>query len=129
MVLYDLPAAKDRCGLRCTSWYGKLINEYGLDQKYDVQVTLSVSECLADLSILDGMETVFVSGVHSHERNIILKHCVGKGINMFVIPVAVSVIMSDAWLLPYVQSADAARRSAFMKTAGSCSLSARWTIP
>lgn len=58
----------------------KLINEYGLSQKYDVQVTLSVSECLADLSILDGMETVFVSGVHSHERNIILKHCVGKGI-------------------------------------------------
>lgn len=36
----------------------KLINEYGLSQKYDVQVTLSVSECLADLSILDGMETV-----------------------------------------------------------------------
>lgn len=51
----------------------KLINEYGLSQKYDVQVTLSVSECLEDLSILDGMETVFVSGVHSHERNIILK--------------------------------------------------------
>ena len=60
----------------------KLINEYGLSQKYDVQVTLSVSECLADLSILDGMETVFVSGVHSHERNIILKHCVGKGIQL-----------------------------------------------
>ena len=39
--------------------------------KRQVQVTLSVSECLADLSILDGMETVFVSGVHSHERNII----------------------------------------------------------
>lgn len=75
----------------------KLINEYGLNQKYDVQVTLSVSECLADLSILDGMETVFVSGVHSHERNIILKHCVGKGINMFVIPRVGDVIMSGAW--------------------------------
>ena len=75
----------------------KLINEYGLSQKYDVQVTLSVSECLADLTILDGMETVFVSGVHSHERNIILKHCVGKGINMFVIPRVGDVIMSGAW--------------------------------
>ena len=75
----------------------KLINEYGLSQKYDVQVTLSVSECLADLSILDSMETVFVSGVHSHERNIILKHCVGKGINMFVIPRVGDVIMSGAW--------------------------------
>ena len=75
----------------------KLINEYGLSQKYDVQVTLSVSECLEDLSILDEMETVFVSGVHSHERNIILKHCVGKGINMFVIPRVGDVIMSGAW--------------------------------
>ena len=55
----------------------KLINEYGLDQKYDVQMTLSVEECLANLSQLDGMQTVFVSGVHSHERNIILKYCVG----------------------------------------------------
>ena len=44
-----------------------------------------------------GMETVFVSGVHSHERNIILKHCVGKGINMFVIPRVGDVIMSGAW--------------------------------
>ena len=75
----------------------KLINEYGLDQKYDVRMTLSVDECLADLSILDGMETVFVSGVHSHERNIILKYCVGQGINMFVIPRVGDVIMSGAW--------------------------------
>ena len=75
----------------------KLINEYGLSKKYDVQVTLSVSECLADLSLLDGMETVFVSGVHSHERNIILKYCVGQGINMFVIPRVGDVIMSGAW--------------------------------
>lgn len=75
----------------------KLINEYSLDQKYDVQMTMSADECLADLSILDGMETVFVSGVHSHERNIILKYCVGQGINMFVIPRVGDVIMSGAW--------------------------------
>lgn len=74
----------------------KLINEYGLSQKYDVQMTLSVEECLADLSVLDGMKTVFVSGVHSHERNIILKYCVGQGINMFVIPRVGDVIMSGA---------------------------------
>ena len=74
----------------------KLINEYGLSQKYDVRMTLSVSECMADLSLLDGMETVFVSGVHSHERNIILKYCVGQGINMFVIPRVGDVIMSGA---------------------------------
>ena len=64
----------------------KLINEYGLLKKYDVKMTLNVEECLNDLSLLDGMQSVFISGVHSHERNSILKYCVGQGINMFVIP-------------------------------------------
>ncbi len=75
----------------------KLINEYGLSQKYDVQMTLSVDECLADLGRLDNMRTVFISGVHSHERNIILKYCVGQNINVFVIPRVGDVIMSGAW--------------------------------
>ncbi len=74
----------------------KLINEYGLSQKYNVQKILSVDECLDDLSQLDGMQTVFISGVHSHERNIILKYCVGLGINVFVIPRVGDVIMSGA---------------------------------
>lgn len=74
----------------------KLINVYGLSHKYDVQMTLSVSECLEDLNLLGSMETVFVSGVHSHERNIILKYCVAHGTNMFVIPRVGDVIMSGA---------------------------------
>lgn len=45
----------------------KLINEYGLNHKYNVHLTMSAEECLADRRVLDGMETVFVSGVHSHE--------------------------------------------------------------
>lgn len=85
-IIYDVRQGMER-----------LINEYGLDQKYDVQMTLYVDDCLADLSVLDGMKTVFVSGVHSHERNIILKYCVGKGINMFVIPRVGDVLMSGAW--------------------------------
>ena len=74
----------------------KLINEYGLSKKYDVKMTLNVEECLNDLSLLDGMQSVFISGVHSHERNIILKYCVGQGINVFVIPRVGDVIMSGA---------------------------------
>ena len=74
----------------------KLINEYGLSKKYDVKMTLNVEECLNDLSLLDGMQSVFISGVHSHERNIILKYCVEQGINVFVIPRVGDVIMSGA---------------------------------
>ena len=74
----------------------KLINEYGLSKKYDVKMTLNVEECLNDLSLLDDMQSVFISGVHSHERNIILKYCVGQGINVFVIPRVGDVIMSGS---------------------------------
>ena len=75
----------------------KLINEYGLSKKYDVKMTLNVEECLNDLSLLDWNEqSVFISGVHSHERNIILKYCVGQGINVFVIPRVGDVIMSGS---------------------------------
>lgn len=74
----------------------KLIQEYDLSLKYDVQMTLSVDECLNDLSLLNGMNTVFLSGIHSHERNIILKYCVAHSIDVFVIPRVGDVIMSGA---------------------------------
>ena len=39
---------------------------------------------------------VFLCGVHSHERNIILKQCVAKGVQVYVIPRIGDVIMSGA---------------------------------
>ena len=74
----------------------KLIQEYDLGLKYDVQETLSVDECLDNLSLLNGMNTVFLSGIHSHDRNIILKYCVAHSIDVFVIPRVGDVIMSGA---------------------------------
>ena len=74
----------------------RLIGQYGLDKKYDVQLAISAEDCIANLAILDGMETVFMSGIHSHDRNIILKYCIDKGINVFVIPRIGDTIMSGA---------------------------------
>lgn len=74
-----------------------LINQYGLDKKYHVILTASAEECIQNLSMLDSMKTVFFSGIHSHDRNIILKYCVDKGINVFVIPRIGDVIMSGAY--------------------------------
>lgn len=84
-VIYD-----ERAGME------ELIREYGLAEKYDVRVTAQVSSCLADLSMLDRMQAVFLSGVHSHERNIILKYCVAADTAVFVIPRIGDVIMSGA---------------------------------
>ena len=75
----------------------KLIEEYDLSEKYDVQMTISVVDCLKDLSILNNVKTVFLSGIHSHDRNIILKYCVSYGIDVFVIPRVGDVIMSGAY--------------------------------
>lgn len=84
-VVYD-----NRVGLEM------LINEYGLEKKYDVKTILSADECLADLNQLEHMKTVFVSGVHSRERNVILKYCVVHDIEVLVIPRVGDVIMSSA---------------------------------
>ena len=52
-----------------------LIEEYGLAKKFEVKKTATVEECLNDLSMIDDMDVVFLSGIHSHDRNIILKYC------------------------------------------------------
>ena len=74
----------------------KLIGQYGLDGKYKVVATATAAECIENLSMLDGINTVFISGVHSHDRNIILKYCVENNITMFVIPRIGDTIMSGA---------------------------------
>lgn len=73
-----------------------LVSEYGLQKKFDIRTTVSVSEYLKDSKVLDGAEAVFLSGVHSHERNIILKRCIRDGIRIYVIPRIGDTIMSGA---------------------------------
>lgn len=74
----------------------KLIAEYGLAKKYDVKWKMTAEECLSQLECLDDLDTVFISGVHSHERNIILKYCMARGIEVLVIPRVGDVLMSSA---------------------------------
>ncbi|WP_370842610.1 sugar transferase [Gemmiger formicilis] len=75
----------------------KLIGKYGLDTKYKVVLTATADECIANLAMLDGVSTVFMSGVHSHDRNVILKYCVENNIGTFVIPRIGDTIMSGAY--------------------------------
>ncbi len=75
----------------------KLIDKYGLDTKYKVVLTATADECIANLAMLDGVSTVFMSGIHSHDRNVILKYCVENNIGIFVIPRIGDTIMSGAY--------------------------------
>ena len=74
-----------------------LINEYGMSRKFKVIDTFKAEDCVKDLPrILRRIECVFLCGVHSHERNIVLKYCVEHNIRAYVIPRLGDTIMSGA---------------------------------
>ena len=73
-----------------------LISDYGMDKKFDVRKVLHVDECISDLSALSGFEIVFLSGIHSSDRNVILKYCVENNILVYVIPRIGDTLMSGA---------------------------------
>ncbi len=74
-----------------------LVKEYGLDAKFAVKRVINVHECIhEDFRALHGMEAVFMCGIHSHERNALLKYCIGEGIETYVIPRIGDVLMSSA---------------------------------
>lgn len=85
LIVYDT-----RVGMK------KLISDYGFEKKFDVQDTVYVKECLENLSMLCEVNTVFLSGIHSHDRNVLLKYCVEHGILVYVIPRVGDVLMSGA---------------------------------
>ena len=84
-IVYDIRLGMDN-----------LVRQYGLSRKFKIEKVLQVSYVLDNLSVLDSAEMVFFSGIHSHDRNIIMKYCTEKGIKMMVLPRIGDVIMAGA---------------------------------
>lgn len=80
----------------CEEDFEELIRDYKLDKKFDVQKVIHVKDCLRNIHELDSIKTVFLSDLHSHDRNMILKYCVEHTITVYVIPRIGDVIMSGA---------------------------------
>ena len=74
----------------------RLIDEYNLKKKYKVVATASVEECIKDLKLLDNADTVFLVGVHSHDRNTIAKYCLMHDITVYLIPRVGDLIIAGA---------------------------------
>lgn len=74
----------------------KLIDEYKLGKKFKVIKGVYIEDCLVDLSMLDDADTVFMVGVHSHDRNILAKYCLMKNITAYMIPRVGDLIMIGA---------------------------------
>lgn len=74
-----------------------LIGEYGLEKKFEVCKIMTDTDCIENnMQDLEGMETVLLCGVNSHQRNIILKYCINNNIEMYMIPRIGDVIISGA---------------------------------
>ena len=84
---------------------GNLIHDYGLSKRYDVKRVINVSECIQDLAALSGIQVVFLDEIQEPARNKILKYCVSKGINVYVMPFTEDVIMCGAASFPMFHSA------------------------
>ena len=73
----------------------ELIGAYGLRKKYNVQRSVNAMACVENaFAELSDIETVFLCGVHSSQRNQILKFCVERNITAYVIPRIGDILMS-----------------------------------
>lgn len=84
-IIYDM-----RQGLE------KLVSEYGMEKKFDIVKVIHISEWFEDADSISDVEVVFMSGVHSADRNVVLKYCIFNDITMYVIPRIGDIIMSGA---------------------------------
>lgn len=75
----------------------KLIYAYGLTKKFTVSISENINDCIKNnFGSLNSVEVVFLCGIHSHERNILLKYCIKKNIRCYIMPSIGDVIMSGA---------------------------------
>ena len=74
----------------------ELLHQHDLGRKFSVESILHVTDCLDDLHQLRGMDVVFLTGIHSSDRNRIIKYCVEEDITAFIIPRVGDTLMSGA---------------------------------
>ena len=73
-----------------------LVAQYDLTKKFSVEKVFPAADVIQNINCLDEADTVFLSGVRSHNRNVIIKYCVDRGISALVLPRLGDVIMSGA---------------------------------
>lgn len=76
--------------------FEKLIDSYGMTRKFDIKWICTTDQCLHNIDKLKDLDTIFLSGVHSKERNQILKYCIYNYKEVYVIPRVGDVLMSGA---------------------------------
>lgn len=82
IVIYD-----ERMGME------NLIHTYGLEKRLNIKTVYPVESIMDKLEVMEEFDAAFLCGIHSRERNIILKHCINHKIKLFMIPRIADVMM------------------------------------
>ena len=82
IVIYD-----ERMGIE------NLIHTYGLEKRFNIKTVYPVESIMDKLEVMEEFDAAFLCGIHSRERNIILKHCINHKIKLFMIPRIADVMM------------------------------------
>lgn len=82
IVIYD-----ERMGME------NLIHTYGLEKRFNIKTVYPVESIMDKLDVMEEFDAAFLCGIHSRERNIILKHCINHKIKLFMIPRIADVMM------------------------------------
>ena len=82
IVIYD-----ERMGME------NLIHTYGLEKRFNIKTVYPVESIMDKLEVMEECDAAFLCGIHSRERNIILKHCINHKIKLFMIPRIAEVLM------------------------------------
>ena len=72
----------------------RLIEDYGYDKLYEVVYGADIRQI--DYQALEDIDTVFLIGIHSRDRNVIIKYCIEHSIATFIIPRVGDVMMQSA---------------------------------
>ena len=73
-----------------------LVSAYGMEQRFEIIGVQPVEEALENNDYLDQAEVIFLCGIHSGERNQILKECMYRDKQVYIIPRIGDILMSGA---------------------------------
>ena len=73
-----------------------LVSAYGMEKRFEIIGVQPIEEALGDSTSFDQAEVVFLCGIHSSERNQILKECMYRDLQVYIIPRIGDILMSGA---------------------------------
>lgn len=73
-----------------------LVGAYGLEKRFEIIGVKPVEEVLEQPDLLNQAVTIFLCGIHSHDRNRLLKECMYRDLQVYIIPRIGDVLMSGA---------------------------------